>query len=175
MVTAFTTDGKIMNVGDILVRLCFRIDVLDFSGSVFVYVSPHKLNKAGVESQYAAGGVDEFMSDTKRDKFTKPQDTRGDEFTEPQTVELVLINTEKFSELIDKSTDNTAEQENQHIESLSDTIMDCISTDDLRNTFFPKKNDVIEHKVPSTDKWITATVLGRAGKSTGNHKDWYNI
>ena len=33
-----------------------------------------------------------------------------------------------------------------------------------------KKNDIIHFKVNGKDKWTVATILGRAGKSTGKHK-----
>ena len=38
-----------------------------------------------------------------------------------------------------------------------------------------KKNDIIHFKVSEKDKWTAATTLGRAGKSTGKHKSWYNV
>ena len=38
-----------------------------------------------------------------------------------------------------------------------------------------KKNDIIHFKVNEKDKWTAATILGRAGKSTGKHKSWYNV
>ena len=56
-----------------------------------------------------------------------------------------MINTEEFSEVIDKSTDNRAEQENEHIELSSDTTMNYISTHDLRNPYLSRKNDVTEY------------------------------
>ena len=38
-----------------------------------------------------------------------------------------------------------------------------------------KKNDIIHFKVSEKDKLTKATILGRAGKSTGKHKSWYNV
>ena len=38
-----------------------------------------------------------------------------------------------------------------------------------------KINDKIQYKVNDTDEWVTAKVMSRAGKATGNYKDWYNI
>ena len=35
-----------------------------------------------------------------------------------------------------------------------------------------KVNDIIRYKVE--DKWVTDTILGRAGKTTGKYKTWYN-
>ena len=60
-----------------------------------------------------------------------------------------MINTEEFNEVFGKSKDNIAEQENRHIESSSDTTMDCISIHDLTNPLFQRKN---EYKLPSADK-----------------------
>ena len=38
-----------------------------------------------------------------------------------------------------------------------------------------KTNDKIRYKVQNKDEWTIATVLGRAGKATGNNRYWYNI
>ena len=38
-----------------------------------------------------------------------------------------------------------------------------------------KKNDMVHFKVSEKDKWTAAAILGRAGKSTGKHKSWYNV
>ena len=38
-----------------------------------------------------------------------------------------------------------------------------------------KTNDNIRYKVQNKDEWTVATVLGRAGKATGNNRYWYNI
>ena len=38
-----------------------------------------------------------------------------------------------------------------------------------------KKNGLVHLKVSEKDKWTAATILGRAGKSTGKHKSWYNV
>ena len=38
-----------------------------------------------------------------------------------------------------------------------------------------KKKDQIQFKLPGEDKWITATKQGRAGKTTGTKKKWFNV
>ncbi|CAG2239162.1 unnamed protein product [Mytilus edulis] len=38
-----------------------------------------------------------------------------------------------------------------------------------------KKDDNIRYKLQGSDEWISATVLGRAGKATGGNKSWYNV
>ena len=36
-------------------------------------------------------------------------------------------------------------------------------------------NDIIQYKLQNSDERIKATVTGRAGKTTGKYKYWYNI
>ena len=50
-----------------------------------------------------------------------------------------------------------------------------METEKLAPKNFPNKNDAIEFKVAFQESWTHATVLGRAGKATGKHKDWVNI
>ena len=38
-----------------------------------------------------------------------------------------------------------------------------------------KKNDNIQYKLSDSEEWISATVLGKAGKMTGKNKTWYNV
>ena len=38
-----------------------------------------------------------------------------------------------------------------------------------------KVNDRIQYKMRDADQWVTAKIMGRAGKATGKYKDWYNI
>ena len=38
-----------------------------------------------------------------------------------------------------------------------------------------KKDDNIRYNLPGSDEWISASVLGRAGKATGGNKTWYNV
>lgn len=33
----------------------------------------------------------------------------------------------------------------------------------------------IQYKMPDSEEWISATVLGKAGKMTGKNKTWYNV
>ncbi|CAC5365129.1 purA [Mytilus coruscus] len=43
------------------------------------------------------------------------------------------------------------------------------------NLHLIKKDDNIRYKLLGSDEWISATVLGRAGKATGGNKTWYNV
>ena len=38
-----------------------------------------------------------------------------------------------------------------------------------------KKKDQIQYKLPGEEEWITVTILGRAGKTTGTNKTWFNV
>lgn len=38
-----------------------------------------------------------------------------------------------------------------------------------------KKGDQIQHKLPGSQNWVAATILGKAGKNTGKNKGWYNV
>ena len=38
-----------------------------------------------------------------------------------------------------------------------------------------KERDKIQHKLPGTEEWTTATALRRAGKATGKNRNWYNV
>uniref|UniRef100_A0A8W8NJM6 Uncharacterized protein n=1 Tax=Magallana gigas TaxID=29159 RepID=A0A8W8NJM6_MAGGI len=39
----------------------------------------------------------------------------------------------------------------------------------------PRKNDKIKYKLPNSDEWTEAKVLGRAGKATGRYPSWFNV
>jgi hypothetical protein len=38
-----------------------------------------------------------------------------------------------------------------------------------------KKHENIQYKLPDSEEWISATVLGKPGKMTGKNKTWYNV
>ena len=38
-----------------------------------------------------------------------------------------------------------------------------------------KKDEKIQYKTNQHDRWKEATILGRGGKATGNHRNWFNI
>ncbi|CAC5406207.1 unnamed protein product [Mytilus coruscus] len=38
-----------------------------------------------------------------------------------------------------------------------------------------KENDKIQYKLPNSNTWTKATVLSKAGKTTGKNKHWYNV
>lgn len=39
----------------------------------------------------------------------------------------------------------------------------------------PRKNDKITYKLPNSEEWTEAKVLGRAGKATGRYPSWFNV
>ena len=74
---------------------------------------------------------------------------------------------------------------------ITDNI-DCVPEDEIRDgvdmhvdqngvdhigdeSLVLKKNDFISYQMREGDEWRTATVLGRAGKATGQYKDYYNV
>ena len=66
--------------------------------------------------------------------------------------------------------------ENRDIHPISEYIPTReLNKDKQQNRKIPKVNDIIHYKLQNTDEWIKATVTGRAGKTTGKNKYWYNI
>ena len=79
--------------------------------------------------------------------------------------------------------DNSKKEEDRDSEnSVSEEIPKATAEIDRDNTPSSqlnmkalKVNDKIQYKLPNTDYWIRATVIGRAGKATGRNRNWYNI
>ncbi|CAC5360728.1 unnamed protein product [Mytilus coruscus] len=118
-------------------------------GGVFVRVSPNRLCKIN----------NNLGENTEQDNIAlKNSDTFiGKKLTEPNIAQK-------------KSLDVIAETITSTQEDLSHE-----ATTVSHNLNLIKKDDNIPYKLPGSDKWISASVLGRAGKATGGNKTWYNV
>lgn len=117
-------------------------------GGVFVRVSPNRLQKATA----GCTQVEEKISDTETTGTNKERTPHQGKASEKQLKKCTV--SEYLSE-------NKEEQK--------------LPLPPQRN-FALKTNDNIQYKMGSEDEnWIKATILGRAGKASGNNRNWYNV
>ena len=128
-------------------------------GSVFVRVSPNRLIKAGSEFSTENGNVTDNVQSNpvnKREIEHRPHEGLQDEVEE----QCELQGTGNIQDdAADQQASASTEEEN-----LIKGIMEDV-----------QKGDHVEYQLPDSDKWITATILGRGGKSSGQYKHWINI
>jgi transposase InsO family protein len=127
-------------------------------GGTFVRVSPNRLIKAGEEIFH---------------KPDKCENNRGEEFedTKVKTKE----NCSGVYEILGKNEQST-EQNEVNDENIDVNQIDANGHDmGTGQNLNLKKNDMIRYRVSEQSDWIDAEVLGRGGKITGKHKNWYNV
>ena len=98
----------------------------------------------------------------------------------PNRLCKVQNHSEKQSKEISLGEANSEKIENNTgVPIISETVADLQrKTDDESITTASRQikvKDNIQYKVPGTEQWINATVIGRAGKSTGKYSGWFNI
>ena len=120
-------------------------------GSVFVRVSPNRLCKINP--------VGNDKDDTAHEIVGKENDNSQTLHKDSGEQHKSLTKTD--SQII--SEDVPAEETRQAVE-LQRTERSKL-----------KVNDQIQYRMGNSDKWITAKVIGRAGKATGKYKDSYNV
>ena len=114
-------------------------------GSVFVRVSPNRLQQK----------VKSYLTDENEKKIEHSIEERQDKKKDDnEKTETHTITEEVPVASLDK------EDTTQNVQKIRKTV---------------KTNDNIRYKVKDKDEWTIATVLGRAGKATGNNRYWYNI
>ena len=82
-----------------------------------------------------------------------------------------------------KNSDNSIDNEEEQQSSQDPGIISSEDQESLplgtvtkpQHKITLRKNDLIEYRIPKTDIWTQATILGRAGKSNTATKFWYNI
>ena len=115
-------------------------------GGVFVRVSPNRLMKAGSEFVH-----DEDVTATAKDhERNHVVDTGVDESAGEEVV----------------PSENQPNDDNEATDN---------SNDHAREADSVRSGDVIEYKLEDNDDWEKATILGRAGKATGQYKTWFNV
>jgi transposase InsO family protein len=115
-------------------------------GNVFVRVSPNRLIKAG--NEMISDGVE----------CEKPGDERYVEVSETH-----------------ENGKEKASVRESIIKDHADLQEPAIGDQEGSNEKTVVKNDKIQYKVSPGGEWISATVLGRGGKLSGQYKNWYNI
>ena len=121
-------------------------------GGIFVRVSPNRLRKG-----------DKMKSLTETDRPNSEQSDTD-------------IDQDKGKDSTDFHVSETLPAEEVPEENATDTHVETENEVRGRHTVQPdtvKINDVVKYKID--DEWITGTILGRAGKSTGKYKTWYNV
>lgn len=117
-------------------------------GGVFVRVSPNRLQKATA----GCTQVEEKISDTETTGTNKERTPHQGKASEKQ---------------LKKCTVSEYLSENKEEQKLPLPP---------QGKFALKTNDNIQYKMGSEDEnWIKATFLGRAGKASGNNRNWYNV
>ena len=117
-------------------------------GGTFVRVSPNRLLKAGAEFLNGENESDNIELAKEQNKYCQQKDSckRG----EPAVEEIL----------------KPADTEEGQVGGMAIPVERDV---DL------KREDRVQYKVEPEDEWIDATVLSRAGKASGQYKDWYNV
>ena len=120
-------------------------------GGIFVRVSPNRLCKINNDS---------FKEEGKKEE-EKVRTINEEEEHERQNVKE-LREKPRISEILgDQNLNQIDENEGQqdHTEQIKAL----------------RSNDRIQYKMPQSNDWIQATVISRAGKVTGQYKNWFNV
>lgn len=127
-------------------------------GSIFVRVSPNRLQKVG---NYL--NQDEEVDD-KQEAQSNNNDSREIQEASPTISEDIPA--ESYNREVNPTTSDDMSTDGPNEDSLQRIKHDRKAL---------KVNDTIQYKLQNNNSWIKATVLGRAGKATGKNKNWYNI
>ena len=122
-------------------------------GGSFVRVSPNRLIKAGTELTSGEGTTLEPGKEKLNDCREAGENDSCDNQREDSDEQLNAND--------DHQNENTEASEND------------LSA--VKEIIHVTSGDRIEYKVKNEDDFETATVLGRAGKATGDYRNWYNI
>ena len=125
-------------------------------GSVFVRVSANRLCKIN-PLEYDLDDMDDNANEIVSNENADAQIVHKDSGEQSK----ILTETDTDSQVI--SEDVPAEETKQAVEP------QWIERSKL------KINDQIQYMMGNSDEWVTAKVIGRAGKATGKYKDWYNV
>lgn len=98
-------------------------------------------------------------------------ETRGDEFEPEESSSRARVTV--FEE---DSGDETLET-HQKDSNLGQPIMQRPEQNGLQRSrrIDFKKNDKVEYRAGETDEWTPVVILGRGGKISGNHRNWFNV
>ena len=121
-------------------------------GGIFVRVSPNRLCKINNDSFNKEEGK---MEEEKVRTIIEKEEHEGQNVKE-------LREKPRISEMLgDQNLNQIDENEGQqdHTEQIKAL----------------RSNDRIQYKMPQSNDWIQATVISRAGKVTGQYKNWFNV
>ena len=161
-------------------------------GGVFVRVSPNRLCKVkpgfGDEScenldpnnqkqnaAEVATGRETVSVTTKKFPAATPE-----VYTSPATIISETLPTEIHNSPATQVTDTPLpvipgvlnDQTNPDTANLNNHLE---GTDSDKSNSRLRRNEQVKYKLPGTEEWLAATILGKAGKNTGKNRDWYNI
>lgn len=148
-------------------------------GGVFVRVSPNRLMKATNTSEVQTlsdplrGEEFESQPVTSSDNSTI-DDNVTSEHSLPQQDESA---SSEFSEVIGSAPLGRDErQERERVDQQgTDREIPGVQVRQQIEEKCPRKDDKILFRDKPEEEWISATVLGRAGKATGQYKHWFNV
>ena len=118
-------------------------------GGIFVRVSPNRLIKAGDEFQAQHEAREQNTSEDLQREMPK--------LSEDPQPGISKLPVEIISE---------------HIQN--DQILDNYMVNS-QDTMRIKSSDRIKLRINPDDDWVTATITSRAGKATGQYKNWFNV
>ena len=123
-------------------------------GGIFVRVSPNRLCKGEImKSQTKMDQSDTEQTDSQPHQDKRIMKDRAD-FQISETVPAEEVPEENATD----AQINIENEERHRDKSQPGTF---------------KINDVVKYKIDN--EWVTGAILGRAGKSTGKYKTWYNV
>ena len=158
-------------------------------GGVYVRVSPNRLLKAGEEfntdarvsnplrgEEFESGNtskVNDEIFEKSRENVSTHEPTASEMIGTDTDTETVAASA---GELVDKPFEQ-GEQPSEHIRIAPKPIAEENGDTPGEMTIpnLPKKHDKVEYKMLPDDKWVSATILSRAGKASGKYANWFNV
>ena len=137
-------------------------------GGVFVRVSPNRLCKVkpGFDEPWESKNC--LNSNTKSEDYKIITGTSTEVPINPTSVIVESLPAVTPVPPIESDTPSVTSSDIIH----PDSNLPIVSSNNAETL---KRNKQIQYKLPDTEEWIDATVLGRAGKNTGRNKNWFNV
>lgn len=133
-------------------------------GGIYVRVSPNRLCKIDSHSISDNENKATSKSEIEFPKINKPEKSEN-KYDEHE----ISPKTNVISEIIG----STKEVQNAIGGNEAGNIE--IQSTDHDKSIRLKPNDKIKFKLSDTNEWVEATIISKAGKTTGKNKNWYNI
>ena len=143
-------------------------------GGVFVRVSPNRLLKAGLACVTSGAVCDPLRGEKFGSMVSQRLEVPAvDGFEEGDAVPVLEPDErEPVSEVID---DVGVDSLNAGDASSTGQNAQGLELGQHTTVLSFKKNDRVRYKLHPESEWVRATVIGRAGKATGQYRYWFNV